>query len=97
MYSHIYIVKSDFEEALKAYAKKELNKTQKREKEEIDHIVLWLGDIVIVYIDKLNSGKEDISIEVNFPALNNLECLSHKIGSGYSSIPPFKQDALMIF
>jgi len=60
-------------------------------------VVLWVGDIVLVYVNKLNSGKDAMNLEVYFPDLKNLECLSHKIGKGYSSIPPFKQDVLIIF
>lgn len=82
---------------LKAYAKKELSLHKDANRDEIEHIVLWLGDIVIVYINKLNSGKETITTETYFPELKNLECISDKIGTGYCSLKPFKQDILIIF
>lgn len=69
----------------------------KKDREEIDHIILWLGDIVVLYISKINSGKEAITVEAYFPELKNLECLSHKIGTGYSPLPPFEQDILILF
>jgi hypothetical protein len=31
-----------------------------------------MGDIVVIYINKLNTGKDAINLEVNFPDLNNL-------------------------
>ena len=56
-----------------------------------------MGDIVVIYINKLNTGKDAINLEVNFPDLNNLQCLSHKINRGYTSLPPFQKDMLIIF
>lgn len=68
----LYKVKEDFESVLKAYAKKELGLNKDATRDEIEHIVLWLGDIVIIYINKLNSGKEAICTETYFPELKNL-------------------------
>lgn len=82
-------VKTEFEEVLTILASRKLSQNPNRDQEEIEHILLWLGDLAIVYISKLNYGKETISMEVCFPELKNLECLSHKIGTGYTSIPPF--------
>lgn len=36
-------------------------------------------------------------MELSFPELKNLECINQKIGTGYSSLPPFEKDALVIF
>jgi hypothetical protein len=81
----------------KEIAKKKLSEDKNADKDEIEHKVLWMGDIVVIYINKLNTGKEVINMEVNFPDLNNLECLSHKISRGYTSLPPFQRDMLIVF
>jgi hypothetical protein len=47
---------------------------------------------VLVYANKLNVGKSAINLEVYFPDLKNLECLSHSISKGYTSLPPFPKD-----
>ena len=43
---------------------------------DIAHVVCWIGDIAFLYIEK-RSQKPEISIEVNFPELMNLQCISH--------------------
>lgn len=43
---------------------------------EIQHAVCWIGDIAYIYIKKV-SRKESVTVEVNFPELMNLECISH--------------------
>lgn len=58
---------------------------------------MWMGDIVVIYINKLNTGKDAINMEVNFPDLNNLQCLSHNIHRGFTSLPPFQKDMLIVF
>lgn len=56
-----------------------------------------MGDIVVIYINKLNTGKSVINLEVHFPELTNLQCLSHEIKIGYNSLPPFEKDVLIVF
>ena len=81
----------------KEITKKKLSEDKNADRDEIEHKVLWMGDIVVIYINKLNTGKEAINMEVNFPDLSNLECLSHKISRGYTSLPPFQRDMLIVF
>ena len=81
----------------KEITKKKLSEDKNADRDEIEHKVLWMGDIVVIYINKLNTGKEAINMEVNFPDLANLECLSHKISRGYTSLPPFQRDMLIVF
>lgn len=52
---------------------------------------------MVVYVNKLNTGKEGINLEVIFSELINLECLTHQIGKIYTSLPPFKKDMLIVF
>ena len=51
---------------------------------------MWMGDIVILFAQKSNGSKDEIQMEVNFPDLINLECITHKFGRGYSAVPPFR-------
>ena len=83
--------------AAKEIAKKKLKEDKNANRDEIEHKVVWLGDLVLIYINKLNTGKEAINMEVNFPDLTNLECLSHNINRGYTSLPPFQKDMLIVF
>jgi hypothetical protein len=43
---------------------------------DIAHVVCWIGDIAFVYIEKL-SKRAEVNIEVSFPELMNLQCISH--------------------
>ena len=64
----------------------------------VNHIVVWLGDIVVLYVKSQNaSSNNKTQMEVYFPELLNLKCRTHEIGKGYSSSPPFGEEALIIF
>lgn len=81
----------------KEIAKARLKEDKSADRDEIEHKVLWMGDIVVVYINKLNTGKEMINLEVIFPELLNLECLTHPVAKEYTSLPPFQRDMLIVF
>jgi hypothetical protein len=57
---------------IKEIVKKKLSEDKNTDRGEIEHKVVWLGDLVVIYINKLNTGKEAINMEVNFPDLTNL-------------------------
>ena len=64
----------------------------------VSHVVVWLGDIVVIYVKTQNPDSNNkTQMEVHFPELLNLKCRTHNIGKGYSSIPPFGEEALIIF
>jgi hypothetical protein len=65
--------------------------------EDIEHVIMWMGDIVIFYVQKVQGGKDSQNLEVHFPELTNLRCLTHKVGKGYTSLKPFGRDMLVIF
>ena len=77
--------------------RKELREGGGVKTEDVEHVILWMGDIVIVYIQKVAGGKDAHSLEVNFPELTNLKCLTHKISKGFTSLKPFGKDMLVMF
>lgn len=54
---------------------------------EIEHGSFWLGDLVIVCINKAEKGKRRINLEVSFPDRVNLECISHSLNDQYTALP----------
>jgi hypothetical protein len=57
------------------YGKRELERISSGSRfrgKDIEHGVVWLGDLVFVYIRKLNKSKSKINIEVSFPDQLNL-------------------------
>lgn len=40
----------------------------------------WIGDLVIVYIKRLDNKESEMKIEVYFPDFINLECITHQLG-----------------
>jgi len=82
---------------LKELARKELREGGGVKTEDVEHVIMWMGDIVIVYIQKVAGGKDASNLEVNFPELTNLKCLTHKINKGFSSLKPFGKDMLVVF
>lgn len=66
-------------------------------KEDINHAVCWLNDIVFIYIKQNNMSKKTIQLEVHFPELLNLKCLSHNIGCEYTYLEPFADCVVIVF
>lgn len=81
---------------MKKIARKELNEGGGVKDDDIEHVIIWMGDIVIVYVKNI-STKDIHNLEVNFPELTNLNCLTHKISKGYSSLKMTGKDTLIIF
>jgi hypothetical protein len=50
---------------------------------------MWMGDIVVLYIRKVPGGKDAGNLEVYFPDLTNLHCITHDIGKNYTPVSPF--------
>lgn len=58
-------------------ARAQLASAPKNKSADIMQSVAWVGDVAVVYVEKCNPKKKEVSIEVNFPELMNLECTSH--------------------
>jgi len=56
--------------------------------EATEHVVMWMGDIVVLFIRKIYGGKDASSLEVYFPDLTNLHCITHNIGKNYTPVSP---------
>lgn len=69
----------------------------KKGKADFDHRSFWLGDLVVVYVEKTNAQKKAIRVEVQFAAIKNLECLSHELKKDFTAIEPFEKDLLIVF
>lgn len=66
---------------------------------DIAHSVCWLGDIIFIYVEKKNEKKKEIFIEVSFPELMNLQCVSHpeiRRDNQYHKLN-FEENVLIIF
>lgn len=44
----------------------------KKGKADFDHRSFWLGDLVVVYVEKTNNLKKTVRVEVQFAAIKNL-------------------------
>jgi hypothetical protein len=78
----LIIDKNRFFDFLLQYGKNELLKITSGSRfrgKDIEHGVVWFGDLVFVVIRKLNKSKNKINIEVNFPDQINLECINHNL------------------
>ena len=82
---------------LKEIGQKEIRDGNGKYSDDLDHVIVWLGDIVILYIQKKAGGKDINNLEVNFSDLTNLVCISHKIGQGFSSLKTEGGQGLLIF
>ena len=61
-------------------------------------MVSWQGDIVAVYIVKTNNKKDTVNVEVYFPEISNLSCISHHdvVKGAYKSFE-IREDLLIVF
>ena len=62
MYFRIYLVKPEFHELLKEIGRRELKNSGGIRDDDIEHVVMWMGDIVILFIRKLSGGKDAPSL-----------------------------------
>ena len=85
---HLIVVKKDFHDLLKEIGRRELNNGGIRDA-DTEHVVMWMGDIVVLYIRKIPGGKDAGNLEVYFPDLTNLHCITHDIGKNYTPVSPF--------
>jgi hypothetical protein len=65
---------------------------------DISHIVCWIGDVVFLYVEAMQK-KTEIKVNVKFPELMNLHCISHpeiKKAEDWNSYM-FRDNFLIIF
>ena len=43
-------------------AKQEYSESNSSKKDEVSHVVLWVGDLMVIYVKKTNLGKESIQL-----------------------------------
>jgi uncharacterized protein YabN with tetrapyrrole methylase and pyrophosphatase domain len=73
VYVGCYVDREEFKDMLKEIAIKKFHEGEGvQDENDVEHIVMWMGDIVVIYVRKMNMGKELTNMEVNFPELHNL-------------------------
>ena len=58
---------------------------------------LWLGELAVLYFEKRSRSRKEVRVEVKFMGTENLECLSHRVGSEYLALTPITEAEVMVF
>jgi hypothetical protein len=96
-----HIVRGKYESFLKDLAGKTLQESMlssKKNKTDFVHVGCWIGDLATVFIkNKINGGKA-LKLEVGFPELQNLKCISHpNIHKEFIVLENVGEELLLIF
>ena len=63
----MYQVKKMFQDVFTEIAKKEMSQSGNTVKNDVSHVVMWVGDLMVIYVKRAQIGKDLIRMELHLP------------------------------
>ena len=86
----------ELKKVLKAEGETALKLDRKAHGEVVNQIK-WFKNRVIVYLHNTSKRRKSLKVELDFPALQNLECVSHEISKLKSATVDIEDHLLVVF